>query len=130
MTPRPRPLATFRRHERINTAHDFRRAFDRRCSASNAALVIYGVENGLAYARLGISVSRKKIRRAVNRNRAKRLIREAFRLSKLAIPVGVDFVVVPRHTVQTFAEVGHAIPELARAVARRLGSAARLSSSP
>jgi ribonuclease P protein component len=115
----PRP--TFRPHERINAPEDFRRAFERKRSASDAAMVVYGVENGRDHPRLGISVSRKKIRSAVARNRVKRLLREAFRLSKAELPSGVDLVVVPRGPGLTFAEVRRALPSLARAAARRLG---------
>jgi len=114
------PRATFRRHERINDPRHFRRAFERRRSAADEILVVYGVENGLDHPRLGISVSRKKIRRATGRNRFKRLVREAFRLSKAELPAGVDLVVVPRGPALTFGHARHALPELARAVARRL----------
>jgi ribonuclease P protein component len=112
---------TFRPHERINAPEDFCRAFERKRSASDAAMVVYGVENGRDHPRLGISVSRKKIRSAVARNRVKRLLREAFRLSKAELPSGVDLVVVPRGPGLTFAEVRRALPSLARAAARRLG---------
>jgi ribonuclease P protein component len=115
------PRATFRRHERITDPRAFRRAFDRKRSVSDAALVVYGAENGLDHARLGISVSRKKVRRAHDRNRVKRLIREAFRLSKAELPAGVDLVVVPRGAALTFAEARRGLPVLARDVARRLG---------
>jgi ribonuclease P protein component len=115
------PRATFRPHERINDPKDFRRAFERKRSASDAALIVYGAENGRDYPRLGISVGRKKIRSAAARNRVKRLIREAFRLSKADLPAGVDLVVVPRGAQLTFAEAKRALPELAGAVARRLG---------
>jgi ribonuclease P protein component len=115
------PRATFGPHERIKHPADFRRAFDRKRSASDAWMVVYGVENGLPHARLGLSVSRKKVRRAHERNRVKRLLREAFRLSKSAIPPGLDLVIVPRGPKLTFAAARDGVPELARAVGLRLG---------
>ncbi|MGC8644392.1 MAG: ribonuclease P protein component, partial [Isosphaeraceae bacterium] len=96
---------TFRPHERIKGPADFRRAFDRKRSVSDAVLIIYGVENGLDHPRLGISVTRKKVRRATARNRIKRLIREAFRQTKAELPFGVDLVVLPRNADLTFAAV-------------------------
>jgi len=122
------PRATFRPHERMTHPADFQRAFERRRSASDELLVIYGVENDREHCRLGISVSRKKIRRASARNRTKRLLREAFRLGKDELPKGVDLVVVPRGPGLTFAHARRALPALAQAVARRLGArAARVS---
>ena len=117
----PSTRATFKKHERINTPEHFRRAFDRKRSASDAFLVLYGVENGLDHPRLGISVSRKKVRQAVGRNRVKRLLREAFRLAKAELPAGLDLVIVPRGPALTFDHALRAVPELARAVARRIG---------
>jgi len=62
------PDATFRPHERIKDPADFRRAFDRKRSVADGVLIVYGVENGLDHPRLGVSVSRKKLRRATARN--------------------------------------------------------------
>jgi ribonuclease P protein component len=112
--------ATFRPHERIKSPADFRRAFDRRRSVSNESLIIYGVENGLDYPRLGISVSRKKVRRATARNRIKRLIREAFRLQKAGLATGLDLVVLPRGGDLTFADAQQSMASLGRDLARRL----------
>lgn len=112
--------ATFRRHERINEPAAFRRAFERKKSAADGWLVVYGVENGLDHPRLGLSVSRRKIRKAADRNRFKRLVREAFRLGKAELPAGIDLVVVPRGPGLTFAAARAGLPALARAVARRL----------
>lgn len=114
--------ARFRPHERITLAAHFRRAFDRRRSASDAVMVVYGVENGLPYARLGLSVSRRKVGTAVARNRVKRRLREAFRLSKAELPAGVDLVIVPRGPELAFAAARRSLPALAQAVARRLNA--------
>jgi ribonuclease P protein component len=122
------PPSTFGRHERINDPAAFRRAFERKKSASDDLLILYAVENSLAYPRLGISVSRKRIRRAHDRNRAKRLIREAFRLSKAQLPPAVDLVVVPRGRTFTFAEAFQSLPALANVADRRLKASPARSS--
>jgi len=113
--------ARFRPHERISDPAVFRRAFERKKSVSDSSLIVYGVENGLDYPRLGISASKRKIRKAVDRNRVKRLLREAFRLSKADLPTGVDLIIVPRGPALTFAQAQASLPNLARSVARRLG---------
>lgn len=107
--------------ERIRHPSDFRRAFDRKKPASDDRLIIYASPNGLEHPRLGISVGKKKVRLAVDRNRIKRLLREAFRLAKGELPPGVDFVVVPRGPGLTFAEAMRSLPTLARSAARRIG---------
>jgi ribonuclease P protein component len=113
--------ATFRPHERISDPRDFRRAFDRRRSVADTLMVVYGVENGRDHARLGISIGRKKVRRASGRNRVKRLLREAFRLSKAELPGGIDLVIVPRGPLPSFAAARASLVRLARDAARRLG---------
>ncbi len=99
---------------------DFQRAYRRRCAASDDMLLVYGHPNGLDHPRLGLSVSRK-VGPAVIRNRWKRLIREAFRLERAALPVGVDLVVIPRRDVRP--ELGalrRSLRGLAGRVARKL----------
>jgi ribonuclease P protein component len=83
------------RKYRMRRTAEFQRAFRRRLSASDGMLVVFGCENGLQHPRLGLSVSRR-IGGAVVRNRWKRLIREAFRLTRDNLPKGFDLVVVPR----------------------------------
>jgi ribonuclease P protein component len=114
--------ATFRPHERLKDPKDFRRAFERRRSESDHVLVVYGVENSLAHSRLGISVARKKVRAASSRNRLKRLVREAFRLSKAELPSGIDLVVIPRVHAASSDAIRQSLVELGCRVARRLGS--------
>src|SRR5262249_53758665 len=110
--------ATFRPHERLKDPQDFRRAFERRRSDSDPVLVVYGVENGLDPPRLGISVSRKKVKSAYSRNRLKRLVREAFRLSKAELPRGVDLVVIPRRQIVRLATVRCSLVALAHSVSQ------------
>ena len=114
------PKASFRPHERLKDPKDFRRAFDRRRSCADEIMVVYGVENGRDHARLGISLSRKKVRAAHARNRLKRLVREAFRLSKSDLPGGIDLIVLPRRQEASFSAVQHSLIALSRDVARRL----------
>ncbi len=105
---------------RIRRGADFERAYRRRCTASDGLLLVFGCANGLAYPRLGLSVSRK-VGKAVLRNRWKRLIREAFRLSREKLPAGVDLVVVPRRTAEP--ELGkllESLPRLAGRIAAKL----------
>jgi len=52
-------------------------------------------DNGLAHPRLGLAISKKVLRRAVDRNLLKRVIRESFRHHQQEL-VGLDVVVLAR----------------------------------
>jgi ribonuclease P protein component len=80
---------------RLRTTRDFQRVYDRRCSASDALVLVFVEKNTLGYPRIGLSVSRK-VGGAVVRNRWKRLLREAFRLARTRLPADIDIVVIPR----------------------------------
>jgi ribonuclease P protein component len=79
----------------LRTSADFRRVFEARRSVADERIIVYVLDNQLDFPRLGLSVSRK-VGNAVSRNRWKRLLREAFRLSVAKLPAGFDLVVVPR----------------------------------
>jgi ribonuclease P protein component len=107
------------REERLRRQADFRRVYDRRCSASNELLLVYGCKNGLPFSRVGLSVSRKWGKAHV-RNRVRRLYREAFRLSKENLPAGLDFILIPRRTAKLkLEELLQSLPRLTRQIARR-----------
>ncbi len=110
----------FPAHCRIRRGSDFQRAFRLRCSAGDHRILVFGHANGLPHPRLGLSVSRK-VGKAVVRNRWKRLIREAFRLTRAKLPQGVDLVVIPRAEAPPDLEgLMVSLPRLAERVARRL----------
>jgi len=51
--------------------------------------------NGLDHARLGLSAARRHLRRSVDRNRFKRIVRESFRAHQDSL-AGLDVVVLAR----------------------------------
>ena len=57
--------------------------------------VAYYSQNRRPYNRFGITVG-KKIGGAVERNRAKRIIRAAYRKNELLLPIGYDIIIVAR----------------------------------
>ncbi len=79
----------------LNQNKDFRRLYGRGKSNVNPALVSYAMKNRAGFCRIGITAG-KKIGNAVSRNRAKRVIREAFRQLAPRIEGGYDFVFVAR----------------------------------
>jgi len=84
----------FSRQERLKRKGDFDRVFRDGRRARGPLLAVWWAPNGLPHSRLGIALSRGW-RGAVARNRAKRLVREAFRLHKAELPRGLDLAVVP-----------------------------------
>ena len=81
--------------ETLKTNSDFRRAYARGKSYTNPALVLYVRKTRAGSCRIGITAS-KKIGNAVQRNRARRIIREAFRQIKLPLKKNYDLVFVAR----------------------------------
>ncbi|MBU3729134.1 MAG: ribonuclease P protein component [Phycisphaerales bacterium] len=95
MTGGTRRSATHRRARRL--AHDlqFKAVYAARLRRDAGFIVVHAAPNGLGRTRLGLAVGRRA-GNAVRRNRLKRLIREAFRLSRAEIEPGLDVVVSVR----------------------------------
>ncbi|MFH1730122.1 MAG: ribonuclease P protein component [Planctomycetota bacterium] len=86
---------TFSRDERLKSRGDFRRCIKRGARAAGKAIVVRVARNGLTVTRLGAG-STRRLGNAVERNRQKRLVREAFRLTKHQLPAGLDIVALPK----------------------------------
>ena len=85
--------ARFLRLEHIRRRADFQAAYEKGSRAGGRFMTLFRLKTPLPMSRLGIAASRK-MGGAVERNRAKRLIREMFRHCKPG--AGIDVVVVPR----------------------------------
>lgn len=80
---------------RLRRRRDFERVYREGSRARGAILIVVAVENGEEWTRLGLSVGRRIWRPAVQRNRVRRVFREAFRLEYEALPRGLDLVLIP-----------------------------------
>jgi ribonuclease P protein component len=86
---------SFPRSHRLSGPAAFAAVYGGRVRESRGPLIVYARFNELTHCRLGLSISRK-VGIAVQRNRIKRLLREAFRLMQNDLPRGYDWVVVVR----------------------------------
>lgn len=84
----------FGRELRLVTAAQFRQVFQKNDRSADRYWTILYRTNEVGVARLGMAVAKKRAKRAVDRNRLKRIIRESFRCQR-KLP-GVDIVVLPR----------------------------------
>lgn len=120
--PATRPGQRRPRSGRLSRSADFERVYRQGRSHGNRHLVLYtfprGGDDG---PRLGVSVSRK-VGGAVQRNRVKRLLREAFQTRADGLPADHDYVVVARPDARELAErdgldgIAESLDELLEAV--------------
>ena len=83
----------FRPDEHIRRRAEFQQVYEQGARIRGRFSTLFLLANKLSIGRLGIAATRK-LGGAVQRNRAKRLIREVFRRNNMA--AGFDVVVVPK----------------------------------
>ena len=80
---------------RLLTPAHFTFVFQQPLRAGTPQITILGRQNSLGHPRIGLTVAKKNVKRAHERNRIKRLTRESFRLRQHELP-SMDFVVVAK----------------------------------
>ena len=109
-----RPRGAARRRPRLSRSADFQRVYRQGDSAASRHFVLYAFPREVDpdsgderddELRLGVSVGRR-VGGAVERNRVKRLLREAFWSLPAEVPDSHDYVVVARQGAAELAETG------------------------
>ena len=69
---------------------------------SNYFFTILAIKNNRFYSRFVVTIKKNKVN-AVKRNRAKRIVREIYRIEKNNIPIGYDyFIIINRYIPRSF----------------------------
>ena len=119
-----RPASAVRKDLTIKENRAFRRIYNRGRSAVTPFLVLYCRPNRLDHNRLGVTVS-TKLGCAVVRNRARRRLREVYRLAQPDLRQGYDIILVARSRT-----VDAPYDRLTRAFSRACGELKLLEKRP
>lgn len=87
------PRFFFRKNHRLVDNNHFKRVISGRTFSGRGVLRMYVLPNDTGYPRFGVSIG-KKSGNAVQRNRVKRLAREAFRLEQYNIAPDYDYLLI------------------------------------
>ena len=89
---------------------DFDNVYKRGRSVGDKYVVVFYIKNHRDINRTCFLAS-KKVGNSVRRNRARRLMRESYRLMKDRLPIGYDIIIIARNTItgRTFFEVDKSI---------------------
>ena len=89
------PPFAFGKRQRLLNGADFKRVFAKAERSSDRYFTVLMRTGESSQARLGLAIAKKQVRRAVDRNRIKRIIRESFRLHQHELDT-MDIVVLAR----------------------------------
>ncbi|MFI3245113.1 MAG: ribonuclease P protein component [Ferrimonas sp.] len=111
---------TFGRELRLLTPGDFKSVFANPTRAASPHLTLLAIANDVDHPRLGLTVAKKHVKKACQRNRIKRLTRDSFRRHQHDLP-NVDIVVIAKKGIDGLdnAEIHQLIEKLWRKLARR-----------
>ncbi len=85
--------ARFGHAERVTSPHDFERIYKTGRRGGDSLLRVVVVKNDVGHPRIAFAIGRKQ-GKAHDRNKIRRVYREAFRLEKRNLPA-VDFILTP-----------------------------------
>ncbi len=87
---------SFDRSKRLLNGPDFQHVFDHnKARVSHPRFLMLAATTDLGHPRLGLVISKKNCRKAVDRNRIKRVVRETFRLAQTEL-ASLDVVFLAR----------------------------------
>ena len=92
---------SFTRQHRLLQSREYQRVFKHtQCKSSDQYFTVLACRNQLDHPRLGLAITKKKLRTAVARHKLKRIIRESFRHQKELL-MGLDIVVLGQSKAAT-----------------------------
>lgn len=103
MTSLSQTTTSFGKNQRLLKADEFKQVFDNPIKKIHSEHLLLFAQQGQApHARLGLAITKKKLKHAVMRNRLKRLTREYFRLNAEKLgAVDVVLIVKKNYTKDT-----------------------------
>ncbi|HKK96277.1 MAG TPA: ribonuclease P protein component [Anaerovoracaceae bacterium] len=82
----------------LRNQKDFKKVYKKGKSKSDRLIVVLYVKNNFSYSRIAFLAS-KKVGNSVKRNRAKRLMKQAFKNLEIELKEGYDIIFIARNTI-------------------------------
>lgn len=113
--------STFPRDARILTTEEYDKVFKNPIRASEPGILVLARKNEGLGSKLGLVIPKKVLKRAVWRNRVKRIARETFRLNRHSLQ-NIDLVVIAKPKIEdkSNSELRESLLRLWQQISRRL----------